>query len=311
MHLTTLLTTLSIFTTFSTAQVLHHTSSLRADIYHLPPKPVQYQNVTLQYSPSTFTLVHSPHEAVLVDAPTLSSDASHLASWIADKIPGKKLKYIYITHAHADHFNGFPAILSRFPEAQVITTAKVLHHLPAQYASPLWDQFWQGLFPGLEQANLSLVHALPASLNFSIRGAHGARHEFRAIEVGQGDTADSTVLHVPELALVVGGDVVYGHCYQYLVENPTRAQRDGWIAALEGIKALEPRVVVPSHAKVGEGYGVEHLAETQEYIRGWEGLLGEAGTWEELEEKAERRWPDRIGSLILRYTAQSFFDESG
>ena len=35
-------------------------------------------------------------------------------------------------------------------------------------------------------------------------------HTFRAVEAGHTDTLDTTVLHVPDLHLVVAGDVVYG-----------------------------------------------------------------------------------------------------
>ena len=301
---------LAFFTTspLSYAHRISKTDGLKIDVFHLPEKAIQYQNASLRYSPSAFTLIHSSHEAVLVDAPTVAEDGTHLADWIATTIPGKKLRYIYITHAHADHFNAFPAIQDRFPGTQVVTTKKVLQHMPAQYEYPLWDIFWVGLFPTLQKADLSQVHALPSSAKFSINGSKGKKHVFRAVEVGEGDTADSTVLHVPDVDLIVGGDVVYGHCYQYLAENPTLEQRQQWLESLDKIKKLKPKIVVPSHMQANEGYGVEHLEETQEYIRGWEKLLARSKSWEELENLAKKQWPDRIGTYILRYTAQTFFN---
>lgn len=303
-------TVLALFATISFSYAHRNSNSehLKTDVFHLPEKAIQYQNSSLRYSPSAFTLIHSPYEAVLVDAPTVAEDGTNLADWIAKTIPGKKLRYIYITHAHADHFNAFPAIQERFPEALVVTTKKVLEHMPAQYDYPLWDIFWVGLFPNLQKADLSQIHALPSSAKFSITGSKGKRHEFRAIEVGEGDTADSTVLHVPDIDLIVGGDVVYGHCYQYLAENPTLDQRREWLESLDKIKKLKPKIVVPSHMQADEGYGVKHLEQTQEYIREWEGLLATAKTWEELEDLAKKQWPDRIGTYILRYTAQTFFN---
>ncbi|KAF1965455.1 Metallo-hydrolase/oxidoreductase [Bimuria novae-zelandiae CBS 107.79] len=308
MHFLSTLLTLCAAIPFSFAHRVGHNKYLQVDVFHLPEKDIVYQNASLRYSPSAFTLVHTAKEAVLVDAPTVAEDGAHLADWIATTIPGKKLKYIYITHAHADHFNAFPQIQQKFPEAQVVTTQKVLQHMPAQYGYPLWDIFWVGLFPSLKKADLSLVHALPPSVKFTIKSAKGKKHEFRAIEVGEGDTEDSTVLHVPDIDLIVGGDVVYGHCYQYLAENPTLDLRKQWIASLDKIKSLKPKVVVPSHMQASEGYGAEHLEQTQAYIEGWESLLAKAKSWEELESLAKKRWPDRIGSYILRYTAQTFFN---
>jgi glyoxylase-like metal-dependent hydrolase (beta-lactamase superfamily II) len=242
---------------------------------------------------------------VLVDTPSLSKDGADLASWIARTVPGKKLKYIYITHAHADHFNSFPAVLARFPEAKVIATKGVKAHMPAQYEDPLWSYFWKGLFPSIEKADLSLVKELPGDLKFYLEGN---KHEFRSIPLGGGDTADSTVLYVPKLDLVVGGDVVYGKCYQYLAENPTLEDRKSWWDSLEEIKRLKPRFVVPSHSQAGEDFGAKHLGETQNYIQTWNGWLNKAKTWQELEGLAKEKYPERVGTFILRYTAQSFFN---
>ena len=279
---------------------------LQVDVYHEKETGVHYQNKDdLLYSPTAYSLIHSAHEAVLVDAPTLTADGTALAQWIKTVAPGKKLKYVYITHAHADHFNSFPAILKAFPEAKVVTTKGVIKHLPAQYEYPLWDVFWKGLFPAIEKADLSIFNALPASGKFHLEKG---RYEFRSIQVGEGDTTDSTVLYVPDIDLVVGGDVVYGHGYQYLAENPTPELRKEWLASLDKIKALKPKWVIPSHMQASEKFGIEHLDETKGYIETWDKWLKDVKTWEELEGLAKKKYRDRVGTFILRYTAQSFFD---
>jgi glyoxylase-like metal-dependent hydrolase (beta-lactamase superfamily II) len=282
------------------------TANLNVDVYHLNQTKVHYQGSDdLLWSPTAYTLISSAHEAVLVDTPSLAKDGANLASWIAETIPGKKLKYVYITHAHVDHFNGFPAILARFPDAKVITTKGVKAHMPAQYAEPVWTNFWKQLFPTIEKADLSLVEELPSHLKFYL---DGKAHEFKPIPLGGGDTADSTVLYAPEIDLVVGGDVVYGQCYQYLAENPTAEDRQAWWDSLEEIKGLKPKFVVPSHSQAGEDFGAHHLGETQEYIRKWEQWLAKATTWQEVEALAKKEYPERVGTLILRYSSQTFFN---
>ncbi|OAG01094.1 Metallo-hydrolase/oxidoreductase [Paraphaeosphaeria sporulosa] len=246
----------------------------------------------LLYSPTAYTLIHSDKQAVLVDTPTLAKDGAVLAKWIANTAPGVSLKYIYITHAHADHFNS-------------LTTDGVIEHMPAQYEGPLWDYFWKGLFPSIEKTDLSLVQVLPADGKFTI---DDGKHELHAIVVGEGDTVDSTVLHVPSLDLVVGSDVVYGHCYQYLAENPTSEMRARWLQSLDKIAQLKPKIVIPSHMQAFEDFGTQHLAETKQYIHTWDLFLHKAKSWEELEGMAKKRFPERIGTFILRYTAQSFFN---
>lgn len=304
--LATAIVTLQTLPSLVTARTVCSTPHLHVDVYHENQTSVHYQGKNdLLYSPTAYTLISSAHEAVLVDTPTLTKDGADLASWIARTAPGKKLKYIYITHAHADHFNAFPAVLARFPEARVVTAKGVLAHMPAQYEEPLWSFFWKGLFPSVEKADLSLVHELLADGKFSLENG---KHVFQSIQVGGGDTADSTVLYVPELNLVVGGDVVYGHCYQYLAENPTVEGRKNWLQSLDEIIALKPKYVIPSHMQADEDFGVRHLEETKGYIESWEDWLTQAKTWQDLELLAKTTYPNRVGTFILRYTAQSFFN---
>lgn len=268
---------------------------LRVDVYHQTEVPVIYQNKSLIYSPIVYTLISSAHEAVLVDTP----------SWIASVAPGKKLRYIYITHAHVDHFGAFTRIMARFPEVDVVTAKGVKTHMPVQYEEPLWSS-WTGLFPTIAKVDLDLVQALDSD-RFAIENG---KYEFRAIEVGGGDTADSTVLYVPDIDLVVGGDVVYGRCHQYMAENPKPEDRKAWMKSLSKISDLKPKWVIPSHMQANEDFGVHHIKDTKNYVETWDGWLasGKVGGWQELEEMAKKRWPDRMGSLNLRSTAQSFFN---
>jgi hypothetical protein len=167
---------------------------LTVDLYHTNQTTVHYQATDdLLYSSTVYTLISSAHEAVLVDTPTLATDATALASWIATTRPGKKLKYIYITHAHIDHFNTFSKILAKFPEAPVVTTKGVIARLPLQYEDPLWADMWKTLFLGIEKADLSLVQPLLEDGKFYLEKRN---HEFQSFSVGRGDTAESTVLHV-------------------------------------------------------------------------------------------------------------------
>ena len=54
---------------------------------------------------------------------------------------------------------------------------------------------------------------------------------------------DSTSLHVPDLGLIVSGDVAYNHCHMY-VATTTPGSRAEWIAALDKLTALSPAAVV-------------------------------------------------------------------
>jgi glyoxylase-like metal-dependent hydrolase (beta-lactamase superfamily II) len=64
--------------------------------------------------------------------------------------------------------------------------------------------------------------------------------------VGQSDTAPSSVVHVPDLEAVVGGDVAYNGIHCWLAQTD-HEKREGWIASLHTIAALNPKIVVAGH----------------------------------------------------------------
>ncbi|KAL2846143.1 beta-lactamase-like protein [Aspergillus pseudoustus] len=280
--------------------------------YHAAPVPLQYQNQTdLSFSPTTFTLIATSTEAVLVDAPISPERGNELADWIEATVPGRKLTAVYITHGHGDHFFAIPTIQARFPGVKILATQEVYDHMQQQIEPAFFASFWAALFPGLVAPvleDITILEQSNPSLSFQLNSSHKKQYELRAVEVGEGDTVNSTVLYIPHLRAVVTGDVVYGHCYQYLAENPTPALRAQWLKSIDKVAALNPEVVIPSHALPEEKYGVEHLRETKEYIRAFEGLLRKVKTWEALEDALVKRFSDREGSFILRYSAQTFFN---
>ncbi|KAK1255609.1 hypothetical protein MKX07_007868 [Trichoderma sp. CBMAI-0711] len=276
--------------------------NIQAYTYWDSPVPANLagQNFTdpVIFNPTTFTLITTSREAVLVDTPTVRSRAEPVADWIAEVIEGRKLSTIYITHGHGDHFFAAGVIQERFPEAIIRATQGTYEHMQEQLSPAFWDGFWVPTFPELQESpkpNLT-VEALPKGKDgFIVDG-----HEFRAVEVVGGDTASSTVLHVPSLDLIVGGDVVYGGCYQYLAENTTPELRHKWIDALDQVAKLHPKVVVPSHRLSTDGFGLDNLEATKEYIRTWANLDAETKTWQEMEAAVLKAYPKRIGNYILR-----------
>lgn len=302
-----LLTGLALVST-AIAEFVTSAKGLRADVYHLPPAPVHYQNSTnLSFSPTAFTLIQASKHAVLVDAPATEAQATNLTEWIKAQLgPKKTLRYIYITHGHGDHFFTAPQICAQFPECQVVAKCDVNEHMQSQYLDPLWSTLWLALFPGqITSKPFDADVILPGHGAFAIDG-----HELRSVEVGQGDTYNSTVLHVPSLGLVVGGDVVYGKCHQLFAEDYTPDLRQLWVDSLDRVAALKPRFVVPSHTKPGDGFRASHVQETKRYIRAWEATLAESGTWQELEAGMKKSFPERDGSFILRWSSQAPFNAS-
>jgi glyoxylase-like metal-dependent hydrolase (beta-lactamase superfamily II) len=58
-----------------------------------------------------------------------------------------ELRYVYITHPHADHFLELPEILAPLPEARPVALSGSIPAMEEQI-SPGYMQVWGGFFPG-------------------------------------------------------------------------------------------------------------------------------------------------------------------
>ncbi|KAK5043451.1 hypothetical protein LTR84_011987 [Exophiala bonariae] len=241
--------------------------SIQADAYVCPP--VKTATGLLEperqwWQPITSTLIHGPTSAVLVDPPLTTDQSEKVADWIESILslyPGKTLKFIYVTHAHGDHFFGAPVIQKRFPNVEILTTATVLEGIKVVYSPEVHEGVWGKLFPnGQLPVEKRLPTALPSSNEFFIDG-----EVLKAYDVSS-DCEQSSFLHVPCIKLVVGGDVVYGDCHQHLREANTPEKRQRWLDALDLIDSLKPNVVVPSHKRATQSDGAYLVEATRRYI---------------------------------------------
>lgn len=279
-----------------------NTPPLQWDVFLNPPVPAYNPPQNYPWSPTAFTLIHGPKTAILVDAPITIASSNELADWILATIPGKKLTHNYITHGHGDHFFGASILQQRFPGLEVVVTDRTLAHIDEQL-TPSQFPFWTSLFPdGQIPAQNESFTVLPRNGQFWIDG-----HAVSAVEVGQSDTYNTTVLHIPSLDMVVTGDVVYGECFQYLVESDTPELRGEWLKAIDEVEALGPKIVVPSHKQAWDGYGTDHLEKTKNYLKTWGQLVGLAKNATDLMERVTEAFPDRAGDFILEISAEAAF----
>lgn len=187
---------------------------------------------------TTATLLRSGTQGVLIDALMTVTEGAALARWIGSE-DVSDLATIYVTHGHADHFYGATTVLEHFPDARLVALADVTNAAREQ-TSPGYLQVWGTFFPGQ-------ITQEPASPNpmegeeLTIGG-----HLVRAIDVGSSDVPRSTVVHIPELAAVVGGDVAYNNIHMWLAGS-TAATRAAWLAALDRVETLNPSTIITGH----------------------------------------------------------------
>ena len=245
--------------------------------------------------PMASTLVNGDRDAVLVDVPTTKVQAENLAERVL--ATGKRLTHIFITHGHGDHWFGLSTVLRHFPDTEVVATEGAIATMAMQGSAEFRAQVYDPLYPG--QIGDTSVVARPTQTGFiELEG-----HQLRIVDVGHTDSDATSVLHVPSLGLVVAGDAAYNGVHQYLMESDSEG-RQAWLAGIESIEALGPRVVVAGHKNPDlDDDATRVLNETREYLRAVDQVLAEQPSADAFVEAMTARYPDWLNPMVLRMNA--------
>ncbi|MFC7500517.1 MBL fold metallo-hydrolase [Nocardioides sp. CPCC 206347] len=236
-------------------------------------RDLPYGPSDLQWVTNTATLVYGPRDAILIDTFTTAAQNEELADWVASS--GRNLTRIYATHGHGDHFFGVGQLLDRFETATAVATAGSVTQARRHVSPEMLHGFWERLFPGELPSPLQV----PDVIDSAVLEVDG--HELHIIPTGFTDTEETTVVWVPSLRLIVGGDVVYNHTHPYLAET-TPETRENWRAALERLAQLDARVVVAGHKHSDYPDDPSDIAETLAYLQDFDALRERTTTAEEL-----------------------------
>jgi glyoxylase-like metal-dependent hydrolase (beta-lactamase superfamily II) len=241
-----------------------------------------------RFSPIASTLIYGQENAVLTDPGFNTSTAHELADWVAAK--GRKLTDIFITHGHGDHWFAANLLAERFG-ARTVASAGTIRQMHGNVAARpfLWDKAYDDIPP-------SPVTAVTVPDNrFTLEG-----HELHIVEVGHSDTDDTSVLHVPDLGLVVAGDVVYNGAHQYVGDALGPAGLAPWREAIDKVEALGSRTIVSGHLnQLGGGDAVRLIAGTRQYLDDAEKALQTQTSAVDYFNAMVDRYPDYVGQMVL------------
>ena len=243
------------------------------------------------WSPITSTLIMGRRDAVLIDPPLTVAQANDVGDWIAAS--GRRLGQIYITHGHGDHWFGAIPLLERFPGVTVRATAGTANVMAAQNGPTFRAEFWDRVFPGQLPAGVVDVTVVESE-SFELEGT-----ELVPIEVGHTDTEATTMLHVPDMGLLVAGDVVYNGVHLYLTETGGGAGIDEWLSALDTAEELRAATVVAGHKDPRAYDNPAQIAATRRYLTDARRLLESSASAEEFYQEMLCRHRGRINPGAL------------
>jgi len=176
---------------------------------------------------------------------------------------------------HGDHFFGIQQLVEAFPAARAVGTRGTVAGAYTMGEPAFVESFWEKLFPGQIPQPLAFPEALDGNA-IELEG-----HRLEVVEAGFTDTADTTALWVPDLRLMIAGDVAYNDTHQYTAET-TSESREQWARAAEKLAAFDPVAVIAGHKKPDLPDSPSILSETAAYLRDFNRLADASSTPEEL-----------------------------
>jgi glyoxylase-like metal-dependent hydrolase (beta-lactamase superfamily II) len=241
------------------------------------------------FSPQASTLILGSEDAVLTDPGMTRDQARALGDWVAGK--GRNLTDIFVTHAHGDHWFAAGLLAERFG-ARVVATAGTIAQMHANAANRpfLWDKVYPGMIPP------SPVTAVTVPDNrFTLEG-----HDLVMVEVGFTDSADTSVLHIPDLELIVAGDVIYNGVHMFLGASVFVGGFGPWREAIDKVEALNPRRIVAGHQnKQLDDDAKRTISETRHYLDDADELLRTQNTAVDFFNAKIARYPNYLGRTVL------------
>jgi glyoxylase-like metal-dependent hydrolase (beta-lactamase superfamily II) len=262
-----------------------------------PPRP-QLKLEVLTGSPEGFlvtsALVSGEKSAVLIDSQFTLADAKKVAE--AVKASNKTLTTVYVTHWHPDHYFGFPAIKEAFPDAKLVALPATVAEIEKTWADKVKQ--WKPLFKDA----ITDKPIVPEALSGNSLDVDGEKLDI----VGgvQGDDVNNSYVSIPELGVVVAGDIVYDGVFPWTAEtNPET--RKAWAQTIDTLSALSPKLVVPGHQKPEQHQDPANLAFTKDYLAAFDTALASSKTAAELQTKIKAQYPDAALDIVLHLGAEA------
>jgi glyoxylase-like metal-dependent hydrolase (beta-lactamase superfamily II) len=201
-------------------------------------------------------IVTGKTDAVLIDAQWTLSSVHRLIAEIIET--GKKLKTVYLTHAHPDHYFGAGVLAQAFPEARVLAIPSEADLMNSQFFGKL--EIWEKTIGG---HNLCRVSCHVESLMEDHLDLEGQRLEIITKVVG--DMAYNTMVWIPCIKTLYASDVLFNQAHPFTCEI-TPPERQQWVREIDRIMAMGAEVIIPGHAKPGMPFDKSSCEFTRQYL---------------------------------------------
>jgi cyclase len=251
---------------------------------------------------------------VVVDTPQLPTRAVAMREEAEQHGP---IRYVINTEHHVDHifgnyyFKPVPVVHHKGVADNFMVVAPILDPFAyAEEAIPTDDPEGAAIFPDRDE-----YYADPNDGSIVFTGdlrLEVGETTFNLIHVA-GHTPGQIAVHVPQEGVVFTGDTIFNQCQTWLMTSDV----DGWLAALETIRALDFDHLVPGHGPITDR---SSLDDQRAILLEWKSrvaaAVAEGLSREETQERVnlKERFPVDIGQeymmdYIMGHNAGALWDQ--
>ena len=176
------------------------------------------------------------------------------------------IRRVIVTHYHADHFYGLSAFKSAGAEIWAHKAAR--EYLASDVAQDRLAQRRRELAPWVDEHTRLLPpdRWLEGNTSFALGGLH-----FDLMYMGPAHAPDDLAVMVREDAALFSGDIVFTGRVPFVGDADSRR----WLAAMEELLRLNPKVMVPGHGAASRDAAAD-LVFTRDYLRHLRTAMGKA-----------------------------------
>ncbi len=176
------------------------------------------------------------------------------------------IRRVIVTHYHADHFYGLPALKKAGAEVWAHHAAR--EYLESGEAQRRLEQRSRDLFPWVDEKT-PLVPPdrwLERDESFTLGGVRFGVHH-----MGPAHAPEDVIVAIPGEGVIFSGDILFSGRIPFVGEADSKR----WLERIDRLLELQPRVMVTGHGALSRD-PAKDLALTREYLRFLRQEMGKA-----------------------------------